>query len=330
MVGLMLLPNQSITNENTTEDLTHCLEFSASTKVFFIVAYTPVFLVGLLLNGFIVKFVFCHRQKSSRSIMVYLKNLVAADFLLSLSVPFYIINAATNSTTIRLIYCIFGSIMFYFNMYTSILFMVHIAYNRYVKLHHLVQTRSWPAGALSPANTWGKNLTSVPGRCEDLQNAQFGVFDKVFDTCVLTIFLSILAFIIFIYYRISYKVSMVQQSQVTSSSSKKLAESRRNMLVLVSVFCICFVPFQLVNIPYVFLGCSWSPVLNFLQELTRTLSAVNICLDPFIYFMFCKDFREQMKLKNVFFLRRDTPELNMERGLQNEAELSIQSSSDSS
>lgn len=127
--------NLSIINETTTEGLTRCLEFNPSVRVFFTVANSLVFLVGLLLNGFILKFLLCKRQKSSRSIMVYLKNLIAADFLLSFCLPFDILDRASNSTTIRMVYCNFGSTIFFVNMYTSILFMTHIAYNRYLNIH---------------------------------------------------------------------------------------------------------------------------------------------------------------------------------------------------
>ncbi|XP_030012925.1 P2Y purinoceptor 14-like [Sphaeramia orbicularis] len=348
--GSMQLFNLSIINETTTEGLTPCQEFNPSVRVFFIVAYSLVFLVGLLLNGFILKFLFCQRQKSSRSIMVYLKNLAAADFMLSLSLPFYIMHSAKNSVNILWLYCKFGHGIFNLNMYTSILFMTYIAYNRYLKIvcsnkTHILQTVrgaciisifTWvftltlAVSYVSVAFTTKKNLTSIPSHCRDLHSTQLSVFTKVYSALMSTIFMAFLMFIVFIYNRTSHKVSVVQQSQVTSSNCKKLAKSRRNMGVLVSVFCICFTPVHLVNIFYDFLGCSWSPVLNFMHELTRVLSAVNICLDPFIYFIFCKDFREQLRLKNVFFLRRDTPELNMEREPQNEAEPSIQSNSDSS
>ncbi|XP_030013517.1 P2Y purinoceptor 14-like [Sphaeramia orbicularis] len=346
----MQLFNLSIINETTTEGLTRCQKFNPSVHVFFIVAYSLVFLVGLLLNGFILKFVFCQRQKSSRSIMVYLKNLAAADFMLSLSLPFHIMHSANNSINILRLYCRFGYTIFYLNMNTSILFMTYIAYNRYLKIicsnkTHILQTVrgacivsifTWVfmltsyVSYVSVALVTENNLTPIPNHCQDFHSTQLSVFTKVLNPCVLTVFVSILMFIVFIYNRISHKVSVVQQNQVTSSNCKKLAKSRRNMRVLVSVFCICFIPYRLVNFFHNFLGCSWSSVLNFMHELTRVLSAVNICLDPFIYFIFCKDFREQLRLKNVFFLRRDTPELNMEREPQNEAEPSIQSNSDSS
>lgn len=94
----------------------------------------------------------------------------------------------------------------------------------------------------------------------------------------------------------SRRVSLAQQGEPASSSCKKLAKSHRNMLVSVSVFCFCFVPYHLVRLPNAFLWrhCSWSKVFYYLMQLTIVLSVLNVCLDPLIYFIFCKAFRTQL------------------------------------
>lgn len=87
--------------------------------------------VGLFLNGFTLKVYFCRgQQPTSSAVRVYLKNLAAADFLLSLSLPLRIANYASQSNNLRKVYCNFGASAFYLNMYTSILFMGYIAANR--------------------------------------------------------------------------------------------------------------------------------------------------------------------------------------------------------
>lgn len=89
--------------------------------------------VGLLLNGFTLKVYFCRAQQmTASSVTIYLKNLAAADFLLSLCLPLRIINFSIKDLTIRKTYCSFGASAFYLNMYASILFMGYIATNRYV------------------------------------------------------------------------------------------------------------------------------------------------------------------------------------------------------
>ncbi|XP_030006162.1 P2Y purinoceptor 14-like [Sphaeramia orbicularis] len=312
--------NHSIANKTTIEHLTHCHQFNTTTHFFFIVVYSVLFLVGLLLNGFILRFYFCQPQKTSSTMMVYLKNLTAADFLLSFSLLFYIINSTSSSMTIRLAYCKVGLAIFYLNIYASILFMTYIAANRYLKIIHPLKThilQTVRAACIISAVTWvvlitmvisyssvslvvQHNSTSVPSSCIDLSSTKRSVLHKVIHSCILAIFLSILIFMVCVYYHTSRKVSMAQQSQLTSSSTKRLAKARRNMLVLVSVFCVCFVPYHLIHIPYIFLGCSRTQVLYLLQELSLVLSSLNVCLDPFIYFIFCKAFREQLKMKTMF------------------------------
>ncbi|XP_030004231.1 P2Y purinoceptor 14-like [Sphaeramia orbicularis] len=333
MEGLTQLLNQSVINDTTTEDLTQCHE-SASTRLFFIAANSLVFLVGFLLNGFIFKFYLCQRQKLSKIMMIYLKNLTAADFLLSLSLLFYIIDSASSSMTIRLAYCNFGSAMFYLNMYASMLFMAHIAYNRYLKIVHPLKTHKLQtvrAACIISTVTWvfymsvlaifvsvslvtQRRPASIPNSCLYLHSTKTSAVLKMIHIGKTTNFLCVLVFMVYVYYRTSREVSVAQQNQTTSPNSKKLVQSRRNMTVLVSVFCVCFIPYHVVHLPYIFLGCSQSQVFYFLKELTLVFSALNVCLDPFIYFIFCKDFREQ--LKNTFCLRKDSPAPTVETGIR--------------
>lgn len=87
--------------------------------------------VGLVLNGFTLRVYFCGTQQHmASSVTIYLKNLAAADFLISLCLPLRIVNYASSSVPVRRVYCNFGASAFYLNMYASILFMGYIAANR--------------------------------------------------------------------------------------------------------------------------------------------------------------------------------------------------------
>ncbi|KAM9363746.1 P2Y purinoceptor 14-like [Symphorus nematophorus] len=249
--------------------------------------------------------------------MVYLKNLAAADFLLCLCLPIRIINYASNSVTIRLVYCNFGASALFLNMYASILFMGYIAANRYLKIFqgtsgtHILQTVR--AAHIISTVTWAfllaimsayvilsfytqKPLTSVPVSCEVLHSDQLTLLYKIIHVCSTAIFLFVLVSLVFFYYSTSSRLSLAQQRQPESFSSKKLTKSQRNMLVLVCVFCFCSVPYHLVRLPNTYLGrnCSWRKVFSYLMELTNIMSFLHICLDLLIYFIFCKAFRAQL------------------------------------
>ncbi|XP_039877539.1 P2Y purinoceptor 14-like [Simochromis diagramma] len=288
-----------------------------SVNPFFMLAYSLVFLVGLLLNGFIIKFYCCQaQQQASRSLMVYLKNLTAADFLLCVSLPMRVTDYASRSVIFRELYCSFGATSLYLNMYASIIFMGYIAADRYltiihpsgthilqtVRTAHIVSTVTW-VFLLAPTITYNimffithKPLTSDPGYCGPLFSTSFSVLHKTFQISCTIIFLLVFISLVFFYYSTSRKVLQAQQRQLASFSTDKLVKSRRNMLVLVSIFCLCFVPYHLARLPYTFLwtSCSVGRLLYYLKEVTTILSVLNVCLDPLVYFFLCKTFRAQV------------------------------------
>ncbi|KAG7233784.1 hypothetical protein INR49_006589 [Caranx melampygus] len=317
--------NQSLlTHENDTGSV-HCDHVATQgLHMFLMVLYSLVFLVGLVLNGFTLRVYFCSTQQHmSSSVTIYLKNLAAADFLISLCLPLRIVNYASSSVPVRRVYCNFGASAFYLNMYASILFMGYIAANRYLKIVHPLGTdilQTVRAAHVISTVTWvlllammmtyillslltQEELLSVPNavNCDILHSKPVSVLYKVLHSCSAAIFLLVLISLVFFYYSTCHRLSLAQKRQPASSSPKKLAKSRRNMLVLVSVFCICFVPYHLVRLPYAFLKgrCSWSQTFFYLKELTIMVSVLNVCLDPLIYFLFCKAFRAQLNLRGM-------------------------------
>uniref|UniRef100_A0A3P9DF31 P2Y purinoceptor 14-like n=1 Tax=Maylandia zebra TaxID=106582 RepID=A0A3P9DF31_9CICH len=254
-----------------------------SAHIFFMVIYTLVFLVGLFLNGFTLNVYFFRGQRHVSSVTLFLKNLAAADFLISLCLPLRIMKYANiKSEIIRKVYCNFGASAFYLNMYASIMFMGFIA-----------------------ANRWERNQ-DTPG----MHSKELNVLYKIIHVFSATIFVTVLVCLVFFYYKTSRKLSVAQEKQPASIGSKKLARSRRNMLVLVSVFCVCFVPYHLVRLPYAYTSktsnCSWSQVFFYVKEMAVFVSVLNVCLDPLIYFIFCKAFRARLSLKNALA----TPEVS--------------------
>ncbi|XP_060903269.1 P2Y purinoceptor 14-like [Labrus mixtus] len=310
----------SASDQMNTSSSSLCDQVDNSAHIFYMLVYSLVFLVGLVLNGFTLKvYFFSAHQQVSSSMTIYLKNLVAADFLMSLSLPIRIGHFASRSITVFRVYCNFGANAFYLNMYASILFMGYIAANRYLKIvhplgNHILQTVR--AAHIISAVTWvfllaimttyitqslltEESLPSFPNTlsCDALHSEQLSLLYKVIHTLSAAIFIIVLVSLIFFYHGTSRRLSEAQQRQQASSGSKKLAKSRRNMLVLVSVFCVCFVPYHLVRLLYTFLmrHCSWGQAFFYLKELTVMVSIFNVCLDPLIYFIFCKAFRAQLR-----------------------------------
>ncbi|XP_039458697.1 P2Y purinoceptor 14-like [Oreochromis aureus] len=271
-----------------------------SINPYFMAVYSLVFLVGLLLNGFTLKVYLCRDwPRVSNSLMVYLKNLTAADFLLCLCLPLRITYYASSSPIIRRLYCSFGASALFINMYASILFMGYIAANRYLRIihpsgTHMLQTVQ--TARIISVITW-KPLTFNPSRCVHLFTPSVSLLFRILHTFSAFIFLLVFISLVFFYYSISRRVLQAQQTQLASSGTEKLLKSRRNMLVLVSIFCVCFVPYHLVRLPFVFLWSNDSvgPVLFYLKEVTTMVSVFNICLDPLVYFFLSNTFWDKVR-----------------------------------
>ncbi|KAA8578040.1 hypothetical protein FQN60_005306 [Etheostoma spectabile] len=292
----------------------HCDQLVHSANAVFLVVYTLVFLVGLLLNGFTLKVYFCRAQlQVSSSVTVYLKNLAAADFFISLCLPLRITNYASSSVHVRRVYCTFGASAFYLNMYASILYLkilhplgTHVLQT--ARAAHIVSAATWLVlVATMSAYVLLSLLTREPSPpavssavdCDVLHSPQLAVFYKAVHVGSAAVFLLVLVSLVFFYCSTSRRLSQAQTRQPASSGCTMLARSRRNMRVLVGVFCVCFVPYHLVRLPYAFLRqrCAWRQALYYLKELTITVSVLNVCLDPLVYFIFCRAFRAQLGLR---------------------------------
>ncbi|XP_015257780.1 PREDICTED: P2Y purinoceptor 14-like isoform X1 [Cyprinodon variegatus] len=310
--------NDSVTTQNTSTIL-QCDQPGRVAYPLFIVIYSILFLVGLILNSVILWFHCCRPQRNvSRSLMIFLKNLTAADLLLCLSLPLRIIHYATSSVTIHLIYCSFGASMLFLNMYGSIFFMGYIALNRYLKVVHPLRTcflLTVRAACITSTTTWllllaammayfipllktNQRVKSADCSCEELHSQSVKLVYKAVHLCALVTFLLVFLSMLFSYYSAYHKVLQAQQRQPYCSSSKKLLRSRRKMLMLICIFCISFIPYHIVRLPVAFQQESnLAQSFYYPLQLTTMVSVLNVCLDPLVYYIFSKDFRDHLRLR---------------------------------
>ncbi|MEQ2219827.1 hypothetical protein XENOCAPTIV_024967, partial [Xenoophorus captivus] len=186
---------------------------------------------------------------------------------------------------------------------------------RYMKIFHCLRTSflmTARAARSISVTTWvfflvplpvyiilmlGTKRTSPARTCDVLLSEPAQQLYIFIHAAAFVIFLSVLFSLVF-YYSISRRVLQIQQ--------RRLGSSRRNVLVLINVFCICFVPYHLVRLLYVILRGQCSVVLYYLKEVTILISVFNICLDPLIYVFLCKDFRAQVNLQQMFSTTKDS------------------------
>lgn len=153
------------------------------------------------------------------------------------------------------------------------------------------------------STSWGIVPNPQSIGCESLHSHQVSTVYKIIHCVSVLIFIFVLVSLILFYWG---TVRRLQQTPgQTQRCHRKLSRSKRNMLVLVVVFCVCFVPYHLVRLPYAFLkpllqGCGTAAKSFYImKEVTVLLSVLNACMDPLIYFVFCKGFREKISIRQA-------------------------------
>ncbi|XP_056330352.1 G-protein coupled receptor 87-like [Danio aesculapii] len=308
---------------NSTKE--HCGLSEMPARPFFITVYAVIFVASLMLNSIAI-YVYFFKVTTQSSITVYLKNLAIADLFVCLCLILRIVKYASASEGIQSIYCKFGAPASYLNMYSSILFMGYIAANRYMRIvrpletHRLQTVRST---CFICAVTWaallGFNLAYIAAfiitdeehsadsgfDCESFHNNLVKQIHLVMQITAFLTFLCVLVSLILFYWWNVQKLQQAQRTMPEQPGNNKLSKSKRNMRVLVVIFCVCFVPYHLVRLPYVFIkplldDCTTAQVFHILKELTVLLAILNASLDPIIYFVFCKTFRSHLNLQRFY------------------------------
>lgn len=177
--------------------------------------------------------------------------------------------------------------------------------------------------ALSLSTSWGVAPARGVMGCDAVHSPQVSLFYKIIHSSLALIFLFVLVSLVLLYCGTAWKLRQAQHTQ--RDSCKKLNRSRRNMLVLVSVFCVCFVPYHTVRLPFALLKqkCEWVRTFYYLKELTVLLSVFNICLDPLIYFLFCKAYRTQLVMGGACSFTQRASQIQLERMRSTDGHLTI-------
>ncbi|XP_036206392.1 P2Y purinoceptor 14 isoform X2 [Myotis myotis] len=291
-----------------------CSQNPVITQQIIPVLYLLVFIAGVLLNG-VSAWVFCY-VPSSKSFIVYLKNIVVADFLMSLTFPFKILSdSGLGPWQLGVFVCRVSAVLFYVNMYVSIMFFGLISFDRYYKIVKPLLTsfiQSVTYSKLLAVTVWllmlllaipniiltnqsAKDGTHV--KCMELKNELGLKWHKASNYIFVGIFWIVFLLLIIFYTAITRKIFKSHMKSRKNSISVK-RKSSRNIFSIMLVFFVCFVPYHIARISYTQsqtgapFSCQSKEILYYVKEFTLILSAANVCLDPIIYFFLCQPFRE--------------------------------------
>ncbi|XP_003476336.3 P2Y purinoceptor 13 [Cavia porcellus] len=292
-----------------------CPRDTRITQLVFPVLYTLVFLTGILLNT-LALWTFIHIPSTS-TFIVYLKNTLVADLVMTLMLPFKILSDShLGPWQLRAFVCRFSAVMFYETMYIGIMLLGLIAFDRFLKIIRpfgkyfikkpmfakIVSTFIWFLMFLiSLPNMILNNKAATPSsvkKCASLKGPLGLRWHQVVNYICQFIFWIVFVLMLLFYMVIAAKVYSSYKKFRSKDSKNKRVKGK--VFVVVAVFFLCFAPFHFARIPYTHsqtnntTDCRQENQLFIAKETTLFLAATNICMDPLIYIFLCKKFTERL------------------------------------
>ncbi|KAM4040643.1 P2Y purinoceptor 13-like isoform 1-T2 [Anomaloglossus baeobatrachus] len=286
------------------------------TQFVFPILYTILFFLGIIMN-FLSAWIF-FQVPSKTVFIVYLKNTMVADIIMTLMLPFKILtDAGIAPWQMKAFVCRFSAVIFYETMYINIILLGLIGLDRFLKIvrpfgwnfmESVSQAKkislvvwmgifslSLPNMILTSKEATPKNIHSCT-----LRKTPLGIkwHEAVNYICMIIFWLVFTSMTLF-YTIISKKV---YDSYIKSKSKDKATrkKTRFKVFIVVAVFFLCFAPFHFLRLPYTFSqvgiikNCQLKNKLYVAKESSLWIAATNVLMDPLIYVMLCKPFRKMI------------------------------------
>ncbi|XP_053564985.1 G-protein coupled receptor 87 [Bombina bombina] len=289
--------------------------FSEIIRIVLPILYLIIFLGSVMLNGLAVWIFFHIRNKTS--FIFYLKNIMVADLLMTVTFPFKIMQSSEiGPWNINVYICRYTSILFYTSMYISIVFLGLISIDRYLKvvkpfgsskMYSIKFTKAVSACvwlAMCILALPDIILTNVQPKKSSIKDCMklkspFGVkWHEAIVYIEICVFFIVMIVLIACYISISRHIQKSTKPFISCSS--RMRRHNQSIRVVVAVFFICFLPYHLCAIPFTFSKLDKIvseyvyTILLYCKESTLFLSACNVCLDPIIYFFMCRSFSRRL------------------------------------
>ncbi|XP_054651270.1 P2Y purinoceptor 13 [Dunckerocampus dactyliophorus] len=281
--------------------------------------YSVVFIVSLAMNS-VAAWIFFSIPSTS-TFVVFLKNVVVADLLMTFTMPLKILSDfGLGPSHLRAIYCRYSAVIFYMTMYISIVLLGLISLDRYLKI-----VRPFGKGTLQRVRVaqvisvvvwiimWFSVfpniiLSNQPPRyskgrvkCASMKSKLGLQWHEGLGYFCQLVFWGTLALMVFCYTFISRTVYNSYKAS-KSSSPEASRRTKAKVFVVVVVFFICYAPYHFVRVPYTLSQtrnlsqptCWAQKALYITKQVTLWMSASNVCLDPLIYVFLCKMFRKRL------------------------------------
>ncbi|XP_069800591.1 P2Y purinoceptor 8 [Dendropsophus ebraccatus] len=306
-MSLYSLPNETNPDNETLDMLQNEIIMVALPVVYSCV--TIISIPGNLISLWIL----IRHSKPITSSVILMINLSITDLALAMLLPFQIhYHTNRNNWIFGKELCNVVTIMFYVNMYGTILTIMLISLERYLGIVHPMRSSVWrrkryAIGAV--LMIWLLLLAALyPMESTDLM---YEVKSLNITTCfdvlkwsMLPNIISWAAFIIglfLFFFLIPFVITVVCYARIIrkliqTSNRHGMGHGRRSInlaIFVLVVFITCFAPNNFILLLHTIVRLFYNKSYYHAYKLTLTLSCLSSCVDPFLYYFACKDFRKK-------------------------------------
>lgn len=303
-----------VKNESHLDVLTLAMLQNKTVSMTLPVVYTGVALISIPGNLFSLWVLCCHIKPKTPSV-IFMINLSITDLMLACCFPFQIIyHIQNNDWKFGKTLCSLVTVMFYSNMYSSILTMTFISMERYMGVIHPLNLIRWRRKRYALAACLGMwiflLLAFYPLETTDLtyEVKELGII-TCFDVLkwdMLPTFAAWVAFLLTLFFvlflipfviTVGCYIGIIRKLIQTSSRHGNRQKTRSIYLatIVVLVFITCFAPNNFILLAHMISRLFYNSSLYPAYKLTLCLSCLNNCIDPFIYYFASKEFYQKSK-----------------------------------
>ncbi|NXB97325.1 P2RY8 protein, partial [Vidua macroura] len=321
-----------VKNESHLDALTLSMLQNKTVSITLPIVYTVVALVSIPGNLFSL-WVLCWHIKPKTPSVIFMINLSITDLMLASCFPFQIsYHLQSNHWRFGKTLCSLVTVMFYSNMYSSILTMTFISMERYMGVVHPLKLSKWRrkryALAACLAMWFSLLLAFYPLETTDLtyEVKELGII-TCFDVLkwdmlptfgawvafLLTLF--VVLFLIPFVVTVGCYIGIIRKLIQTSSryGNKQKTRSIYLATIVLLSFITCFAPNNFILFAHMISRLFYSSSLYPAYKLTLCLSCFNNCIDPFIYYFASKEFYQK-------FMQLFRPKVLLSDSLENRRE----------
>ncbi|XP_008104363.1 succinate receptor 1 [Anolis carolinensis] len=309
-------------------DSRECPGISNALEMHFLTTmYALEFIFGIIGNSIVVfGHIFCFKTWKSGNI--YLFNLTLSDFAFLCTLPILVSSYSKGTWTYDITWCQANRFLLHANLYTSILFLSFISFDRYLLMkypfrNHFLQKRStatvfsiavWVLVILELSPMF--IFISVQNKEKQTLCTDYASSGKPVESLIYSMILTIIGFLVPLYVMWFFymKTHAFLKSHRSQFSGGLTYEKPLTLVMMaVAVFSVLFTPYHIMrNIRIASRMEFWklSPcamdAINVIYIFTRPVAFLNSVINPLFYFLMGDHFREMLMNKVRHFFKRFT------------------------